>query len=391
MSALDPRSKPWSRIQKVSPSQRHRESGCLPGTPQHTHCPRLQQGTPQGLCRVAGAQLDTGALITSIIAHWGQRRGGEPAQRLPCHCTAPTLLGQLHTHKSQGRGTHVFRETHPEEDLLPPPAQGCVLPARPGPLPAPQGRGCSGPKSHRKGHPARTPHKLHDLGQFFPRFPLSAVTGWHKLLTCSPFPPWRREPSEVPLCWQASPPHTVLFHQKPYSTQIKHPIAPKQQLLPTPLPRQGCQGLCNMFTRTLTSSFSSCNTVKSAGTAVSERSGGERASRAARMPSQGSRLLAGCSGARGERSSFREGRSAGPQGRCLRWGDPTPGARNGSSPAVSLQEPWCRQYQPCRPSGKGREGKNTYLSAIWHGFPRKSLALLCGGASTVIQGCSRSP
>lgn len=99
--------------------------------------------------------------------------------------------------------------------------------------------------------------------------------------------------------------------------QINHPTAHEQQLLPKPAPSPG---LCNLFTRTLTSSSSSCNTAESAGTAGSEHSGGERPSRAAWMPSQDSRLLAGCSGARGERTSFREGRSAQPQRRCCQRG-----------------------------------------------------------------------
>jgi len=191
----------------------------------------------------------------------------------------------------------------------------------------------------------------------------------------SPFAPWKQDPLVVLLCCPASSPHPILFQRKLYAMQINHPTAHEQQFLPTPLPCQGCRGLCNLFTRTLTRSFSSCNTAESAGTGSSERSRGERASGAAQMPSQGSRLLAGYSGARGERTSFGEGRSAWPQRRCLRPGDPAPGTGNGSLPAASLQAPWLPATPTLQAPREGREGKNTCLSATWHGFPRKSLAL----------------
>lgn len=72
--------------------------------------------------------------------------------------------------------------------------------------------------------------------------------------------------------------------------------------------------------------------------------------------------------------SFREGRSARPQRRCLRRGDPTPGARNGSLPAASLQAPRLPAIPTPQASGEARDGKNTCLSATWQGFPRKKFS-----------------
>lgn len=78
------------------------------------------------------------------------------------------------------------------------------------------------------------------------------------------------------------------------------------------------------------------------------------------MLSQGSQLLAGCSGAGGERTSFREGRSAWLQRRCLWWGDPAPGTGNGSPPAASLQAPQLPAI-PTPQAQRGRERRKKYL------------------------------
>lgn len=138
----------WGAGCKRHPHPRATESGCLPGTLPgrgtagrwHPDC--LHHHSPETLPK------------------------GCPADAQPGH--APTPLRQLRTGVLQSRQTGLFREMHPEENLLPGPAQGCLLPALPGPLPAPWC--CSGHKSHGKVHGAGTPDTLRDLGQFYPVF-----------------------------------------------------------------------------------------------------------------------------------------------------------------------------------------------------------------------------
>lgn len=139
-----------------------------------THITLAAAGDTPGLAQsgrgIAGHRCPDHLCHCSLGTDEGRGAGPKAAraQRLPCRCTSPRLLRQLHTHKSQGEGTGLFRETHPEEDLfLALIKDVCCLRWQVPSLPP---RCCSGPKSPGKGHPAGTPDALHDLGQFFPVF-----------------------------------------------------------------------------------------------------------------------------------------------------------------------------------------------------------------------------
>lgn len=75
------------------------------------------------------------------------------------------------------------------------------------------------------------------------------------------------------------------------------------------------------------------------------------------MLSRGSQLLARYSGARRERTSFREGRSVRIWGRCLRLGG---SCRNGSPPVASLQAPQLPAILTPQ-AQQGRERREKYL------------------------------
>lgn len=171
--------------------------------------------------------------------------------------------------------------------------------------------------------------------------------------TC-PTAPWKQDPSEVLLCCHLPSPHSFTPAETSFYAN-KSPHCPRAAALSNPFPLQSCRDFATCLPGLYTAA-PALATPRSQ--QEQQHSGGERALGAAEMTGQGS----GCwldAGARGQGMSFREGRSARPQGRCPRRGDPSPCTRNGSLPAASLQGLQLPAILTLQAQREGREGKNT--------------------------------